>query len=291
MCDTCGCNRQEPFHIHTGDSSGHGRHFHAHRHEDGSIHIHTHDHEDDAHSHAHHHHHHHDHDHGDSVEGWTVELRQSVLGANDRLAEQNRGYFRALKVRAINILSSPGSGKTTLLERTLADLSSEIPMAVIVGDLATENDAERLRLHCQKVVQITTGTLCHLDAGMVAAAAEAIDPAGIDLLFIENVGNLVCPSAFDLGEEARVILFSVTEGEDKPLKYPPIFKSADLILITKIDLAEATGFNRAAALENIGRIAPRARIMEISARTGAGITEWYSFLREKTGKAAIETSR
>ncbi len=274
MCDTCGCNREEPFHVHTGytdpeRTEGHSSHFHIHRSEDGHAHVHGHSHP-------------HDGIEGDSDPGATrtLAVNRGILGANDRLAEQNRGFFRAKNVRVINLLSSPGAGKTALLERTLEDVPDGIRSAVIVGDLATENDAERLRGRGAEAVQITTGTLCHLDARMVATAAEALDLEKVDLLFIENVGNLVCPASFDLGECLRVVLHSVPEGEDKPLKYPPVFKAADLVLLTKTDLAEASGFDRDRVLKNLARIAPQARVIELSSRTGEGMDQWYAYLAE-----------
>jgi hydrogenase nickel incorporation protein HypB len=203
-----------------------------------------------------------------------------VFEANDRLAERNRGYFRALNLFTVNLLSSPGSGKTTLIKSTIERLAGDLRVGVIVGDLETDNDARRLRTTDAPVVQITTGTLCHLDADMIARALGNLDPKSLDLLMIENVGNLVCPSSFDLGENLRVALLSVTEGEDKPLKYPPLFHSADAIVVTKTDMAGAADFDRNEALANIRRINPKARIFEVSARTGEGIDAWCDYLRE-----------
>lgn len=209
----------------------------------------------------------------------SVDVRVPLLEKNDILAERNRGYFLGRGLIALNLVSSPGAGKTTLLERTLDDFGRTTKCAVLVGDLETDNDGQRLRRPHVPVAQITTGTTCHLDASMIARAVEAIDLDGVKVLFIENVGNLVCPASFDLGEQIRVVLLSTTEGEDKPLKYPPIFKSAHVVLLTKIDVAEVLGFRREAALENIRRIAPQAQIIEISSRTGAGLERWYDFLR------------
>ncbi len=209
----------------------------------------------------------------------SLDLRIPLLEKNDILAERNRGYFLGRGLSALNLVSSPGAGKTTLLERTLDDFALQTRCAVLVGDLETDNDGNRLRRPHVPVAQITTGTVCHLDAGMVARAAQSIDLGGVRILFIENVGNLVCPASFDLGEQVRVVLLSSTEGEDKPLKYPPIFKSAHLVLLTKIDLADALGFKREIAIQNIRRMAPQARIIELSARSGKGLQEWYSFLR------------
>jgi hydrogenase nickel incorporation protein HypB len=208
-----------------------------------------------------------------------VEINVPLLDENDRLAAVNRQRFRALGVRVVNLVSAPGAGKTTLLARTLAALAPEVRCGVLVGDLETDNDARRLRHGDVPVAQITTGSACHLDAGMIARGFDAIDHAGLRLLFVENVGNLVCPASFDLGETVRVTLFSCTEGEDKPLKYPPIYKSAHVVLLTKTDLAGAAGFDRAAALENVRRIAPQARIFEVSSRSGEGLDAWLAFLR------------
>jgi hydrogenase nickel incorporation protein HypB len=208
----------------------------------------------------------------------TVELRQSLLEGNDRQASRNRRLFRDLGLAALNLVSSPGSGKTTLLERTLAEFGRTTPCAAVVGDLATDNDARRLGRSGAPVAQITTGSACHLDAAMVARALAGMDLAGARLLFIENVGNLVCPASFDLGESVRVVLLSSPEGEDKPLKYPPIFKTAHVVLITKIDVAGVLGFDREAAAENVRRMAPQARLIQLSARSGEGMQEWYDLL-------------
>jgi hydrogenase nickel incorporation protein HypB len=208
----------------------------------------------------------------------TVELRLSLLEGNDRQAARNRRCFQELGLTALNLVSSPGSGKTTLLERTLTEFGRTTPCAAVVGDLATDNDAKRLGRSNAPVAQITTGSACHLDAGMVARAVDRLDLTGARLLFIENVGNLVCPASFDLGEKVRVVLLSAPEGEDKPLKYPPIFKSAHVVLLTKIDVAGVLGFDRKAAAENVKRIAPQARLIELSARSGEGLQEWYDLL-------------
>ena len=247
MCETCGCG-------HPHDSSP------AH---------------DAAHAHGHEHSHDHAHDHAPPVR--TLNVNQPALALNRRFADQYRGWFGA-KARAVGKLrASPGSGKTTLLERTLCDLPGS---AAIVGDLQTENDARRLRASGAQAIQITTGATCHLDAHMVAHVLDKLDTSGLRFLFIENVGNLVCPASYDLGETRRVVLLSVTEGEDKPLKYPVIFRTADLVLVAKCDLAEAVGFDRAQALANIRQAAPKAQMLEISAKTGAGLQNWYAWLRD-----------
>ena len=207
-----------------------------------------------------------------------VEVRRNILKKNDALAAALRLRFADAGTTVINLVSSPGAGKTTLLQLTLRLLQPEFAVAALVGDLATERDADRLRQSGGRVQQITTGTVCHLDAEMIAAAIEDWPLADIDFLFIENVGNLVCPSSYDLGEALRVVLLSVTEGEDKPLKYPTIFNSADLVLLTKMDLASATEFRRQDALANIDEVRPGVRVLETSARSEEGMGAWLGFL-------------
>jgi len=209
----------------------------------------------------------------------TVEVHASLLAKNDDAAARNRALFAGKKLLALNLVSSPGAGKTTLLSRTLDEFAPATRCAVVVGDLETDNDARRMHRPHVPVAQITTGTACHLDAAMVARGAAALDLQGVRVLFIENVGNLVCPASFDLGEAVRVVLLSATEGEDKPLKYPPIFKSAHLVLLTKIDVAGMLGFDCQAAVENIRRVAPQAQLIQLSARSGEGMPAWYDFLR------------
>jgi hydrogenase nickel incorporation protein HypB len=216
-----------------------------------------------------------------------VMVREAVLSKNDRAAAELRSEFTRLGLGVFNLLSSPGSGKTALLQKTLMRLQPETRVGVIVGDLATDNDARRLNETGAPVVQIETGGLCHLEADMVARAAHALGLDDLDLLFIENVGNLVCPAGYDLGEAVRVVLLSVTEGEDKPLKYPTAFQKADAVVVSKIDMAEAAGFDREAALANIRAIAPTARIFELSSRTGAGIDAWCDYLRTAARPAAV----
>ena len=209
-----------------------------------------------------------------------VAVRERVLKQNDLLARELRARFQAAGVRVISLVSSPGAGKTSLLERTLAILGQKRRVAALVGDLATENDALRLQRSGAPVKQITTGTVCHLDASMVSAALSDWSLAALDVMFIENVGNLVCPSSYDLGEAVRVVLLSATEGEDKPLKYPTIFNTADVAVITKIDLAAAAEFDREAAHCNIQTVRPGMRVMEVSAKTGAGMDAWVAVLQE-----------
>jgi hydrogenase nickel incorporation protein HypB len=207
-----------------------------------------------------------------------VEVRKNVLKQNDIVARALRDRFRQAGVLAISLVSSPGSGKTAFLEKILTLLHSRSRVAALVGDLATENDASRLARSQAPVKQILTGTVCHLEAAMVQNALEGWDLTKLDFLFIENVGNLVCPSSYDLGEELRFVLLSVTEGEDKPLKYPTIFNSADVAVITKSDLAVAVEFDEAAARRNIQAVRPGMEILKLSAKTGEGMAECLEFL-------------
>jgi len=207
-----------------------------------------------------------------------IEVRQNVLKQNDILARALRRRFQDAGVLVISMVSSPGTGKTMLLEKTLTLLQPEFRVAALVGDLATENDAQRLARSNAPVKQITTGTLCHLEAAMVQAALQGWNLDELDFLFIENVGNLVCPSSYDLGEDIRLVLMSVTEGEDKPLKYPTIFNSADVAVLTKMDLAEAVEFDRAAATRSIQAVRPGMAILSVSAKSGQGMAEYLEFL-------------
>jgi len=207
-----------------------------------------------------------------------VEVRQNVLKQNDIVARELRQRFHHAGVYVVSLVSSPGSGKTAFLEKTLALLRPNFRVAALVGDLATENDAARLARSQVPVKQITTGTLCHLEAAMVRSALDGWELTDLDFLFIENVGNLVCPSSYDVGEDLRLVLLSVTEGEDKPLKYPTIFNTADMALLTKMDLAEAVEFDLAAANANIQRVRPGMPVLQVSSKTGAGMNEWLKFL-------------
>jgi hydrogenase nickel incorporation protein HypB len=214
-----------------------------------------------------------------------VEVRRKILKENDLLARALRDRFHREGVRVISLVSSPGSGKTTLLEFLLRDFNQNHRVAALVGDLATDNDAARLARSGAAVKQITTGTVCHLDAGMVERALAGWSLSGIDFLFIENVGNLVCPSSFDLGEDLRLVLTSTTEGEDKPLKYPTIFNTADVAVITKLDLAEAVGCDLPAIRRNIQAVRPGMEIFEVSAKTGAGMDQLRQFLVSRPVRA------
>jgi hydrogenase nickel incorporation protein HypB len=205
-----------------------------------------------------------------------IEVRRNVFKKNDLLARELRARFHDAGTRVISLVSSPGSGKTAFLERTLTELRDRFRVAALVGDLATDNDAARLARAQVPVKQITTGTLCHLEAEMVQRALEDWTLSDLDFLFIENVGNLVCPSSYDLGEDLRAVLMSVTEGEDKPRKYPTIFNSADVAIITKSDLADAVEFDRAAARASIESVRPGMKVIEVSARTGAGMSDWLN---------------
>ncbi|MFM7175045.1 MAG: hydrogenase nickel incorporation protein HypB [Caldilinea sp.] len=220
-----------------------------------------------------------------------LELRQSLLEKNDQLARALRSRFLAAGLLAVNLVSSPGAGKTALLEVTLTRMRSQgWRVAALVGDLATTHDAQRLQRSGAPVRQIETGTLCHLEADLVARRLEGWTLDELDFLFVENVGNLVCPADYDLGESARVVLLAATEGEDKPRKYPPLFHSADLALITKMDLAAAVAFDSAAAVASLQAVAPHATILETSARSGLGIDSWINWLvdrRRQHEKTAI----
>lgn len=215
-----------------------------------------------------------------------VEVRQNVLKRNDIVARELRRSFREAGVYVVSLVSSPGAGKTAFLEKTLTLLRPNARIAALVGDLATENDAVRLARSGAPVRQITTGTLCHLEAAMVRDALGDWRLDDLDYLFIENVGNLVCPSSYDVGEEARVVLLSVTEGEDKPLKYPTIFHTADLAVLTKMDIAQAVEFDLAAAEGNIQRVRPGMPVLKLSAKTGTGMNDWLQFLAARRAGAA-----
>lgn len=207
-----------------------------------------------------------------------VEVRQGILKKNDLLARELRQRYAQAGVFVVNLVSSPGTGKTALLERTLRELVARSRAGALVGDLATDRDAQRLARSGARVRQITTGTLCHLEAEMVSAALAGWDLAALDYLFVENVGNLVCPASYDLGEDLRVVLLAVTEGEDKPLKYPTIFNGADLAVITKMDLAEAAGCDLPELRHNLREVRPGLEVLETSARTGQGMAAWLEAL-------------
>jgi hydrogenase nickel incorporation protein HypB len=219
-----------------------------------------------------------------------VEVRENILKQNDLLARDLRAEFRQAGVYVVSLVSSPGSGKTTLLEKLLARIGEHHRVAALVGDLATENDAARLARAAAQVKQITTGTVCHLDAQMVRTALAGWRLNDLDFLFLENVGNLVCPSSYDLGEDLRLVMLSVTEGEDKPLKYPTIFNTADVAVITKMDLADAAEFNLALAHGNIQSVRPGMRVFELSAKTGMGMDELLGFLASQRSLSRTATA-
>jgi hydrogenase nickel incorporation protein HypB len=211
-----------------------------------------------------------------------IEVRERVMAKNDALATDVRSRLTDAGVIAFNVVSSPGSGKTTLLERTLEALGDGLDIAVITGDVQTQNDADRLARHTDRLVQaVVTGGACHLDASQITTALEAIDLDRTRLLFIENVGNLVCPAAWDLGEAAKIVVFSVTEGEDKPLKYPKMFHMARYVVLTKIDLLPHLDFDVDLAIANARSVNPGLRFFQVSARSGEGLDQWFAFLREQ----------
>ena len=229
--------------------------------------------------------HEHDHSHDHSLQPGNgkkiVEVEQDILQENNLLAQRNRGFFEGRNILAINLVSSPGSGKTSLLERTLTDLKSELSFAVIEGDQQTSNDADRIHATGTKVTQINTGKGCHLDAHMVLHAVQGMKLLPDSVLFIENVGNLVCPAMFDLGEQERAVVISVTEGDDKPLKYPDMFHSSTLCIINKIDLLPYVKFDVARAKEYARKVNPNLEIIELSCTTGEGMSQWYDWLKAK----------
>jgi hydrogenase nickel incorporation protein HypB len=262
MCATCGCGRSED----------------THQHADGTVHSHRHDH---AHGHDHEGRHSHPHDHGHDRQSETIRLEREVLERNDRLAERNRGFFAARRVLALNLVSSPGAGKTTLLERTIRDAGRDLAIEVIEGDQETSADADRIRAAGAHAVQINTGTGCHLDAAMISAAFPRLELLPRSTLLIENVGNLVCPALFDLGERAKVVVASVTEGEDKPLKYPHMFRASAALVLNKIDLLPHVQFDVDRFLANARQINPRQTVFRVSATRGDGLADWYGWLAEQ----------
>ncbi len=216
----------------------------------------------------------------------TIDVREKVMARNDELAGEVRARFGDAQVAALNLVSSPGSGKTTLLERTLDDLGHELRIAIVTGDVQTQNDADRLARHTSRLVQaVVTNGACHLDARQVLTSLEAVDLAVTDLLFIENVGNLVCPASWDLGESGKVVVFSVTEGEDKPLKYPKMFRMADAVVLNKTDLLPYVPFDMARAEAYLREVNPGITILRTSALTGAGMDMWYDYLRQRIASA------
>lgn len=275
MCDTCGCGEPESKYTITdpeeSDNSGHS---HVHDHED---HEHGHGDEDD-----HNHSHSHSHDHNRKIE-----VEQDILSKNNLLAERNRGYFEARNILALNLVSSPGSGKTTILEKTINDLQNNLNFSVIEGDQQSMNDANRIKSTGAPVVQINTGSGCHLDAEMINNSIKKLKIIDNSILMIENVGNLVCPALFDLGENFRIVIISITEGEDKPLKYPYMFRSSDLCIINKTDLLPYVEFNTDKTREYALRVNHHLQFIELSAKTGEGMEKWYDWLEDKVKPAHL----
>ncbi len=280
MCGTCGCGSekngvviQNPLEIKTHQHEIQN-HEHHHSHEDQHAHdghSHSHEHSHDGHSHSHEHSPH---------KKKVLEIEQDILQQNDIMAARNKGYFEAKNIFALNLVSSPGSGKTALLERTLKDLKEDLSFYVIEGDQQTLNDANRIAAVGIPVIQINTGKGCHLESDMVYDAVKKLDIKDDSILMIENVGNLVCPSMFNLGESKRVVIISTTEGEDKPLKYPDMFHTSDICIINKIDLIPYLQFDMAQLKENALKVNPHLQFFELSATTGEGMEAWYQWLKE-----------
>lgn len=274
MCETCGCGKTEGFVIL--DPGGKDKPGSVHSH--GKEHIHEHDQHqdhDDVHNHLHHHHHHHD---PDASSGKVIDLGVDILARNNITAALNRRFFEGRKVFCLNLVSSPGSGKTTLLEKTISHPGSPMKFYVIEGDQQTTIDAERIEKTGASVIQVNTDSGCHLDAFMVEAALNKLDIGSDSVLFIENVGNLVCPAMFDLGENKRVLIISVTEGEDKPLKYPYMFESSNLCIINKSDLLPYVDFHTDALINNARAVNPSLEFLLVSATKGEGLSSWYDWI-------------
>ncbi len=292
MCGTCGCGNNEkgPKILMPGEHEHSHDHHHDHDHDHTHSHDHVHGHHDHDHDHGHHHHDHghgHTHSHEPHVhehehhQHTVLTIEKNILQHNDKMAARNRGYFDAKNIFVLNLVSSPGSGKTTLLEKTLADLREQHSFYVIEGDQQTMNDANRINALNIPVVQINTGKGCHLESDMVYNALKKLEIKDNAVLFIENVGNLVCPSMFDLGEDKRVVIISTTEGEDKPIKYPDMFHSADLCIINKIDLLPYVNTNIEKLKQYALQINPKILFFELSATTGEGMKQWYAWLSEQ----------
>jgi len=292
MCATCGCSTAEGAVLVTAHDHDHA-HGHDHSHSHGHGHDHGHDH---SHDHSDGHVHDHEHTNGgragrldqiDATDSRTVVLERAVLAKNDELASVNRAWFARRRILALNIVSSPGSGKTTLLERTIRDIGADVPMVVIEGDQATENDSARIRAAGARALQVNTGTGCHLEAGIVGKALDVLGPEDDSVVIIENVGNLVCPALFDLGERAKVAILSVTEGDDKPAKYPYMFAVADLIVINKTDLLPYVDFDVERCIANARAVRPGLEAIALSAKTGVNMDAWYSWIRRARQPAHV----
>lgn len=270
MCDTCGCG--QPNEAVTLRKPGQDSHSHLDDHDHPHSHAHVHDHD-----HDHEHHHHHDNEHGR-----TIEVETDVLAKNNLLAERNRGFFEAKNIFALNLVSSPGAGKTTLLEKTISTIKDKIECAVIEGDQQTMNDAERIHATGAAVIQVNTGTGCHLDSQMINQGAKELQLKDSSILFIENVGNLVCPALFDLGEAHKVVIISVTEGDDKPHKYPTMFSVSDLCIINKIDLLPYVDFDIEKCKAYAKQVNSNIEFIELSATKGDGMPVWTDWLLSKS---------
>lgn len=265
MCTTCGCSEganPRMTDLNTGETTPVHDHDHTHSHD------HTHDH---AHTHAHHH-------------GTTISLEQEILAKNNLIAARNRGWFEGRNILALNLVSSPGSGKTTLLERTIRDLSNDLPINVIEGDQETINDAERIKATGCDVIQINTGTGCHLEADMLSKGLQQLSPPQDSVIMIENVGNLVCPALFDLGEKCKVAILSVTEGEDKPAKYPHMFRASEIMILNKIDLLPHLNFDTDKCIEYAKSVNPDIQVFMLSATSGEGLDQWYDWIKAQIQK-------
>ncbi|HJN25402.1 MAG TPA: hydrogenase nickel incorporation protein HypB [Rhodospirillales bacterium] len=268
MCNVCGCGHGET------RIEGHDHHHDGHVHDHGTQSGHHHDYgQGPAHAHA-----------PGMSQSRMVEIEQNILSKNDEYAAANRTYFIEREILALNLVSSPGSGKTTLLTRTIEGLKNSLSMSVIEGDQQTANDADRIRETGTRAVQINTGKGCHLDAHMVGHALETLEPENNSAVFIENVGNLVCPAAFDLGEAHKVAIFSVTEGEDKPLKYPDMFHAADVMILNKIDLLPYLDFKVGQCIDYSRRVNPDIEVLQVSARSGEGMDAWFSWIEKERKK-------
>jgi hydrogenase nickel incorporation protein HypB len=273
MCATCGCGDDGAVITLAGEHHSGAHHQHGHDHDHDHDHDHGHDHHD------------HDHDHRPPTE--TISLEQKVLAKNDLLAQKNRKWLAERDILAFNVTSSPGAGKTTLLERTIREVGTKRPVAVVEGDQETLLDAERIQATGCRVVQVNTGAGCHLDAEMMHRALDTLEPEPGSLLFIENVGNLVCPALFDLGEQTKVVVISVTEGADKPLKYPHMFAAAGLVLINKIDLLPYVDFDLDACAGHARSINPGVEIIPLSATSGEGTGAWYDWIDARANELPL----
>ncbi len=274
MCVTCGCSddgETKITNLEVSETEHNHHHTHTHTLADGTVITHSHSH--DTHTEASQIH--------AKIHGTTISLEQDILAKNNLIAAQNRGWFKGRNILALNLMSSPGAGKTTLLTRTINDLKHQLSISVIEGDQETTNDAQKIQETGCKVIQINTGTGCHLDASMIDRSLQQLNPPLNSVVMIENVGNLVCPALFDLGEFAKVVILSVTEGEDKPIKYPHMFRASDIMILTKIDLLPYVEFDVQKCIKYAKQVNPKVQIFQISATTGAGLDNWYKWLTEK----------